>query len=298
MPGPDPALPRPVPAPAPPQDPPAALEGLLAAREGTGSGFPAALSAHARARGADGALADARAWAASPDPAARLVALELLGVLTAPWSPPAPAPVRAELLAEAQRAAGSGEADLRWVAAKVLPSAGAGALPALLRLAADREPDVRWQVVSSLPLLADGPGAAGGEVLRALLAAAEDPDAEVRDQAVFGLAVQLEADTPAVRGALLRALQDAQRPDTAAQAARGLAARGEPRVLPALLQHLGAEDPADVDEGWVEAAAALADPRLLPALRRLREHDWADDETLAALLDGAVAACERGRRDA
>jgi HEAT repeat protein len=264
---------------------------LLAAREGTGVGFPAAVTAHARARGGPAALADAVAWCGSPDPSARLVGLELLGALVAPGAPAPPPGAREQLLEHARRAAAEGDEDLRWVAAKVLGQAGAAALPALLALAGDPAGDVRWQVVSSLPLAAGSPP--DPAALAALLAAADDEDPEVRDQAVFALALQLDVDSPAVREALLAHLHDA-REDTAAQAARGLGLRGDDRVVPVLLERLATEDPdalADLDEAWVEAAGDLADPRLLPPLRSLRERPGA--EHLAEAVADALARGDR-----
>jgi HEAT repeat protein len=273
-----------------PRDP--ALAALLTAREGTGAAFPAALSSHLREAGGERSLTSARAWAADPDPAVVLVALELLGALTAPWSPPPPQGAVEELLAQADRALARPEEDLRWVAAKVLGRGGPGALPALLVLAGEGDPDVRWQALSSLPLLAEGlTGRDRARLVQALMVATRDEDDEVRDQAVFALALQLEDDSPAIRDVLSRAAQDPERSDTAGQAARGLALRGDARAMPAVLGRLGAEDPEEVEETWVEAAGDLADPALLPALHRLQEAGWAADEGLVEVLGAALAAC-------
>lgn len=266
---------------------------LLAAREGTGVGFPAALTAHARARGGATALEDAATWCASPDPVVRLVGLELLGALVAPGAPTPPPGAREALLREARRAAaedGEETEDLRWAAAKALGQTGPDGLPALLALAADPAADVRWQAVSSLPLAA-GPEPDDAAVA-ALLAAAGDEDPEVRDQAVFALGLQLEVDSPAVRDALAAHLHD-EREDTAAQAARGLAQRGDDRVVPVLLERLGPASTADpeavaeLDETWVEAAGELGDARLVPVLRSLRTRAEAGT-VLARVLDDVL----------
>jgi HEAT repeat protein len=268
---------------------------LLAAREGTGAGFPAAVREHLRERGGAGTLADARAWAASGAPLVRLAALELLGALCGPGAGEPPDEAVAELLAQAGRAAGDPDDDLRWVAAKVLGQAGSRAageeaLRLLVGLATDAAGDVRWQAVSSLPLVAGSPPP--DDVLAVLLRAASpaEDDEEVRDQAVFALALQLDVDTQPVRDLLAERTSDA-REDTAAQAARGLALRGDGRALVVLEQRLAVEDAeavAELDLAWAEAAADLADARLLPALRALRAHPEVAVD-VAEALDEAIA---------
>ena len=268
----------------------AALSALLAARtEGTGVGFPAAVRSHVMADPA-AALADAGAWGAAPEDGDRLVALEVLGALASPWSPARSEQVLPVLLEQARAAVAAPQEDLRWVAAKVLAHAGPTAVAALVALTRDPDGDVRWQAVSSLPLAAGSPPAA--EAVQGLLAALADEDAEVRDQAVFGLGLQLDVDTPEVRDALAAHLDD-ERGDTAAQAARALAQRGDERVLPVLERRLDPPDEeslADLEDGWVEAAADLADPRLLPALQALRARTDLDEAVLEE-VDTAIARC-------
>ena len=269
---------------------PSALSALQVARtDGTGVGFPAAVRAHVLADPA-AALEEARGWGASPDADDRLVAVEVLGALASPWSPAPAERVLPVLLEQAGAAASAPQDDLRWVAAKVLAHAGPDGVPALLGLAGDPDGDVRWQAVSSLPLVAGSPPSP--EVVQGLLQALGDGDAEVRDQAVFGLGLQLDADTPAVRDALAAHLDD-ERGDTAAQAARALAQRGDERVLEVLQRRLAPVDEealADLEDGWVEAAADLADARLLPVLQALRARPDLDAAVLEE-VDTAIAAC-------
>jgi len=70
-----------------------------------------------------------------------------------------------------------------------------------------------------------------------LLELTRDSDADVRDWATFGLGVQGDCDTPEIREALFRCLED-QNEDVREEAMVGLAKRKDRRVLPILLQSL------------------------------------------------------------
>ncbi|GGS52344.1 hypothetical protein GCM10010156_08770 [Planobispora rosea] len=91
------------------------------------------------------------------------------------------------------------------------------------------------------------PGHAEGLAL--LISMTEDPDDDVRDWATMSLA-GLEEDTPQIRDALAARLSD---PDlgTVAEAARGLAERGDPRAR-AGIERVRAESDDDYARGIVE----------------------------------------------
>ena len=76
--------------------------------------------------------------------------------------------------------------------------------------------------------------------IQGLLALARDEDSDVRDWAVFGLGVQSDIDSPEIREALLRCLEDPSQ-DVREEAACGLAKRRDLRVLPKLSEML--DDP-------------------------------------------------------
>lgn len=159
--------------------------------------------------------------------------------------------------------------------------ANPAALGALVRLAAHRNPAIRFGVAFAL---ADYPQP---EAIAALLRLAQDGDDEVRDWATFGLGTQQEADTPEIRQRLSENLNDR---DLAVrgEAVAGLASRGDPRALDYLLEHLGP------DCCWqdLEAAEKLANPRLLPALHTLASQaGWDGGDWRHVLLGAAIHAC-------
>ncbi len=77
--------------------------------------------------------------------------------------------------------------------------------------------------------------------IQGLLALTRDQDSDVRDWAVFGLGVMGDADSPAIREALLGCLDDSN-PDVREEAACGLGKRRDLRVLPKLLEMLLDDD--------------------------------------------------------
>jgi len=103
--------------------------------------------------------------------------------------------------------------------------------------------------------------------IRTLTELSTDPDTDVRDWAMFGLGSQIEADTPAIREALVARLTD-ENEYIRGEAMVGLARRNDRRMVEPLLTEL--------EVGWfgsllTEAAAEIGDPRLYPVLVRLRE---------------------------
>ncbi|MET7718120.1 ankyrin repeat domain-containing protein [Streptomyces sp. NPDC005407] len=123
------------------------------------------------------------------------------------------------------------------------------ALPEILRHAGHPDAEVRNQVALSLFGLVPGDHAEG---IEALIALSRDADAHVRDWATTALAV-VDADTAEIREALAARLGDRDA-ETAAEAARGLAIRQDPRAAPALARILANEDP----DGYARDTAADA----------------------------------------
>ncbi|MFF1833347.1 ankyrin repeat domain-containing protein [Streptomyces sp. NPDC058231] len=124
------------------------------------------------------------------------------------------------------------------------------ALPEVLRHARSPERTVRLAVVLALFDLESGDGAEGVEALERL---SRDTDTEVRDWATTALA-SVDADTPELRAALAERLDDAD-PDTAAEAALGLARRQDPRAVG--VERLLTESEPD-SYAWATATAAVA----------------------------------------
>ncbi|WP_418956465.1 ankyrin repeat domain-containing protein [Streptomyces tritici] len=132
------------------------------------------------------------------------------------------------------------------------------ALPEILRHAGHPDPDVRRTVaVAATGLVPEGDARA----VDALVALSRDADAGVRDWATLALA-ETPGDAPAVREALAARLADPD-PDTAAEAARGLAIRQDPRAVDALLRLLSSEGPeSPARETALAALEYIRDPRL------------------------------------
>jgi HEAT repeat protein len=153
---------------------------------------------------------------------------------------------------------------------------------------------VRLALVRALPggAVAAG-GALAGRVVDALVTLTRDDEPRVRDWAAFGLDLG-EADTPAVRDALVVLLDDRD-PETRAEALLALASTGDDRARTALLARLGSGTDLTLLE--LKAAVALADPALHPELLRLAD-DWAgDDDDFTPLLDAALARSRPGAGD-
>lgn len=153
-------------------------------------------------------------------------------------------------------------------------------LDLLIRFKNDPYWQIRWNIVCSLPKFQDE------RAVEALIEMTEDEDETVRDWATFGLGTQCDVDTPEVREALARRLQDTDN-DTRNEAIRGLAARGDKRVLHALKRELETGNPQCLA---IQAVCEVPPPSLLPALLHLKALDLeggTEDET----LDSAIAKC-------
>ncbi|MCQ4214231.1 ankyrin repeat domain-containing protein [Streptomyces longispororuber] len=167
------------------------------------------------------------------------------------------------------------------------------AVPEVVRFAGHPQPEVRRAVALALHGLAGGKGAEGGRTgsagragegtrgsrdgdgdtvtvttatatataVNALLTLTRDTDPDVRTWAAAALA-GAGADTPQIRAALAALLGD-PRDDVAAEAARGLAVRQDPRAVDALARLLACAQPGDyARDVALDGARALTDVRV------------------------------------
>lgn len=157
-------------------------------------------------------------------------------------------------------------------------------IPFVLPLVDHPREEVRQAAVSGLTGL-DEPSAIAG-----LVNLAGDEAPKVRDWAAFGLGTMIDADTPEIREALFRLLDDTDA-EIRGEALIGLAKRRDPRVMPALVRELEGE----FYGGWcVEAAELLGDPRLAPLLIKMRDSLTLEDvERFLPDFDRAISACTR-----
>ncbi|MFD9224475.1 ankyrin repeat domain-containing protein [Streptomyces sp. NPDC060064] len=194
-------------------------------------------------RGDEETFQAAAAWCASDDPLRQAFAADVLAQLgfvgpgpdVDAWRPFAARalPLLRELSREAR--------DPELIQAVVLGLGHHGdpaALPEILRHAGHPDAEVRHRVALALCGLVPGGHAEG---IEAVIALSRDADTHVRDWATMALA-GVEADTHEIREALAARLNDPDA-DTAAEAARGLAMRQDPRAAAALARILADEDP-------------------------------------------------------
>ncbi|MGW7055911.1 HEAT repeat domain-containing protein [Streptomyces sp. NPDC054887] len=201
-------------------------------------------------RGDEETFQAAAAWCASGDPLRQAFAADVLAQLGFERGGKPFAARALPLLRELAREAGDSDPELAQAAVLALGHHGdPAALPEILRHAGHPDPDVRHRVALSLIGLVPA-GHREGEA--ALVMLSRDRDDEVRDWATLALA-GCDADTPEIREALAERLEDHD-PDTAAEAARGLAVRGDARAVEALGRLLREEDP----EGYAYATAVEA----------------------------------------
>ncbi|WP_329212135.1 ankyrin repeat domain-containing protein [Streptomyces sp. NBC_00683] len=199
-------------------------------------------------RGDEETFQAAAAWTASGDPLRQAFGADVLAQLGFRTGAKPFAARSVPLLRELAREA---------VDAELIQSAVLGlghhedpaALPEILRHAEHPDRSVRRAVTLALfgPAATDRP-----EAVAALITLSGDTDEGVRDWATTALAAA-DDDTAEIREALAVRLDDAD-PDTVAEAARGLARRGDPRAAEALARLL-AEEPADSYAGTTAAAA-------------------------------------------
>jgi len=158
----------------------------------------------------------------------------------------------------------------------------------LTRLKNHLDSDVRFGVVQGLS------GQNDESAIASLIELSTDPDPQVRDWATFELGSIGDTDTPAVRDALWMRVSD-QDNNTRREALRGLAKRGDARVVEPLLEELaqarvdGNTAGYNADEesaAWyqdavmydaiVEAGKQLGDPRLYQPLLSVQGLDGQD----------------------
>lgn len=118
---------------------------------------------------------------------------------------------------------------------------------------------VRYGVVLALS------GREDKKSLYTLIKLTEDPDSDVRDWATFGLGTQTDLDTPRIRKALWRRVNDKDS-DTRGEAIVGLVKRKVPGIKNILVKELNQEDPSSL---IFEATAEYSDP---PLLEKMEDH--------------------------
>ncbi len=235
--------------------------------------------------GPEGAAQEAVGLCGSADALLQAAGLDILGELAQVQEYPLE-----PLLIIAERLSGSDADEVRFAAAGALSWLDdARVEDLLLRFICDADSDVRRIAVRNLPR-PSADYSVDHPVVRALMLALDDCDPRVRDWAAFEVGSLPDVDSPQIRDALADHLdEDDEESDTGAEAATGLARRGDPRVLPVLLEQLA--DP-EVRQVYVEAAGDLADERLLPALYALRHCGWHRTAGDAATLAEAIGRCE------
>ena len=144
------------------------------------------------------------------------------------------------------------------------------AIPLICSFRSDPNAEVRFSVAAALGY----PFANDPRAVETLIELMRDEDEDVRDWATFGLGVLGDADSPAIREALVERLGDSY-PDAREEAVEALAKRKDLRVLPALLELLQAETMCDCAE---EAAYHLLDL------------EWGDNHRTASELLGKLHA--------
>ncbi|MFJ8662998.1 ankyrin repeat domain-containing protein [Streptomyces sp. NPDC093795] len=195
----------------------------------------------------------AAAWCAYRDPMRQALGARVLGAL--PGFAPSAVPVLRRLAAEGATRA---REPVLSVVSALGECADPAAVPELLAAAGHPDAAVRRAVAGALAGIVP---AGHVEALGVLLALSGDGDARVRDWATLALA-ELPDDTPLVREGLAERLGDPD-PETAAEAARGLAIRQDPRAVDALASALADGDPEGAArETALAALEYVHDPRV------------------------------------
>ncbi|MFE5591531.1 ankyrin repeat domain-containing protein [Streptomyces sp. NPDC056549] len=195
----------------------------------------------------------AAGWCAYRDPLRRALGARVLGAL--PGFGEGAVPVLRRLVAEAVPPA---REPLLSAVLSLGECADASAVPELLAAAGHPDAVVRRAVAAALAGIVPHGHV---EALGVLLALSRDGDARVRDWATLALA-ELPDDTPLVREGLAERLGDTD-PETAAEAARGLALRQDPRAVDALASILAdGEAEGAARETALAALEHVHDPRV------------------------------------
>lgn len=149
---------------------------------------------------------------------------------------------------------------------------------ARLSLAAHASADVRWAVACGL---ADADSKAAIDMLIALT---NDEDSDIRDWATFGLGTQCDLDTPDIREALARRLDDKDE-ETRDEAMVGLSRRKDAEAVPYILKELTGDGFSYMA---VEAAGHMASSEFVKSLEDLRPQTDREKD----LLEGALNRCQ------
>ncbi|MGA3370598.1 MAG: HEAT repeat domain-containing protein [Terracidiphilus sp.] len=144
------------------------------------------------------------------------------------------------------------------------------AIPLICSFRNDADAEIRFSVAHALGY----PFSNDHRAVEALLELMRDEDEDVRDWATFSLGAQGDADSPAIRDALVERLGDSF-PNAREEAVEALAKRKDLRVLPALIELLQAETMCGCAE---EAASYLLDL------------EWGDHHRTASELLGEILA--------
>lgn len=143
------------------------------------------------------------------------------------------------------------------------------AIPLITNYCAHPSSDVRFDVAFALARFPNDPRSVDG-----LLLLMEDSDEHVRDWATFGLGTFSDCDSPEIRDALCRRLDDLNR-DAREEAMAGMGKRHDERVLPSLMDAL---QKTSVSHCVLEAAARMLDMDTDP-------DDWEPENYVAALRE-------------
>ena len=235
----------------------------------------------------------ASALVASPDPVVRGLGVDVLAQAGAYLNVPTEArPFRSEtvqLLLDRLQVEGDPDV-LESIAVAFGHLRDSRSIPALRDLRQHSDERVRHGVVFGLM------GVDEDLAVQTLIELSTDESADVRDWATFGLGVQIKRDDPEVRAALLDRIDDPD-DDTREEAIRGLAMRGDRRVIPALLHELSSggarDDLARLEEALLALASSTSDIRLCKHVYA-REAEWqrmAPNEPLPDDLQSAIRAC-------
>lgn len=165
---------------------------------------------------------------------------------------------------------------------------GESGLEIMLPFVGHADARVRAAVVHALLGLMDD------RAIEALIRLSRDEQGSIRDWATFGLGTLLAnpaedtfLDSPSIREALAARLDDPHE-DTRAEAVVGLAARGDRRALPVVLEALNGET---FQMLYLDAARDLADPSLCVPLRRIAAEVRFDDGERERLEEALAACC-------
>ncbi|MHB9023788.1 MAG: HEAT repeat domain-containing protein [Armatimonadota bacterium] len=172
-------------------------------------------------------------------------------------------------------------------------------IPSLVSMSTHPHENVRYAVTGALWGIDDE------RAISTLLKLMTDSDADVRDWATFGIGTSSDADSPEIREALVSRLAD-EEPIVWGEALVGLAKRGDPRVVDALLAiPFPVNQDTLTEEALITAGLTTADRRLLPLLERQKTvsrkfseelpsplREWTED--IPPDLLNALEACRSG----